>query len=95
MEAQHGGTAQGRPAGKQGGQATAVLDRESAGLVHQCGGGIPAAQHRRRGEQVFQLSPRPAGGDSEPHRRPGGGRPASAEPLHGAAAPPLGCPPAY
>ncbi len=33
--------AQGRSAGEQQcGQATAVLDREPAGLVHQCGGGV-------------------------------------------------------
>jgi hypothetical protein len=37
-----------RPAGEQqGGQATAVLDREPAGLVRQCGGGVSSAQHRR------------------------------------------------
>jgi hypothetical protein len=47
----------------------AVLDRESAGLVYQRGGDVQAAQHRRRGEPVFQLYSRPAGDDSEPHRR--------------------------
>ncbi len=71
--------------GEQSGQATAVLDRKSAGLVYQRGGGVPAAQHRRRGEPVLQLSSCPTGDDSEPHRRRGGGGPASGEPLYGAA----------
>jgi hypothetical protein len=81
---QHGESraTRGRSAGgEQSGQATAVLDRESAGLVYQRGGGVSAAQHCRQGEPVLQLSSRPAGEvDSEPHRRPGGGGPAPANP---------------
>jgi hypothetical protein len=49
---QHGAStaARGRSAGEhQSGQATVVLDRKSASLVHQRGGGVPATQHRRRG----------------------------------------------
>jgi hypothetical protein len=64
-------------------------------LVQQRGGGVPAVQHRRRGEPVLQLSSCPAGDDSEPHRRSGGGGPTSHGPLHGAPLLPLGCPPAY
>jgi hypothetical protein len=32
---------------------------------------VSAAQHYRQGEQIIQLSPCPAGGDCEPHRRLG------------------------
>ncbi len=77
--------------GEQGDQATAVLDSESAGLVYHRGGGVPAAQHRRRGGPVLQLPSRPAGDDSQPHRRSGGSGPASGEPLHGAAMSSFGC----
>jgi hypothetical protein len=47
--------------------------------------GCATSPTRRADSSTVSNSPRPAGGDSEPHRRPGGGGPASAEPLHGAA----------
>ncbi len=57
------------------------------------GPGLPARRGRSgcAGEPVFQLPPRPAGDDSQPHRRPGGSGPASGEPLHGAAPSSFGC----
>ncbi len=51
------------------------LYHQSTVLVHQRGGGFPAAEHRRQGVQVLQLPARSPEGDGQPLRRPGRGRP--------------------